>query len=114
MSQHLSGLPAWLVQRLSALYLALSFIAVMIWWLVISPLNYVKWHALFAHPLAGVACVMFFVALLFHAWVGVRDVILDYLGKTALLRLGMLTLLGGWLIALGIWVMKILLEVMVS
>jgi hypothetical protein len=42
-----------------------------------------------------------------------RDVILDYAGQLPSMRLLLLSLLGGWLIALGIWVMRIMIKVMV-
>ncbi|MGM0594581.1 MAG: succinate dehydrogenase, hydrophobic membrane anchor protein [Pseudomonadota bacterium] len=110
MNQHLSGLPAWLVQRLSALYMLL-FTAVAGGWLLWLPLpsDYPGWRALMANPVVGIATAMFVLALLLHAWVGVRDVILDYAGHHPWWRLGLLGLLGGWLIALALWSVRILL-----
>jgi succinate dehydrogenase / fumarate reductase membrane anchor subunit len=112
MNQHLSGLPAWLVQRLSALYMAFFTLLLMVSWFINTPPNYAKWLGFFSHPLSGVAAMLFFIALLLHIWVGVRDVILDYLGGWPWLRLLSLTLLGGWLIALGLWVARVLITVM--
>jgi succinate dehydrogenase / fumarate reductase membrane anchor subunit len=42
------------------------------------------------------------VALLAHAWVGVRDVVLDYIGPLAL-RLAVLALAAAGLVLLGLW-----------
>ena len=113
MSYHsLSGLSAWLVQRLSALYMALFVVIAVVILLTTSPMDYARWRGLFAQPLPSIATTMFFLALLLHAWVGVRDVILDYAGQSPGLRLLLLTLLGGWLIALAIWVFRIMLMVM--
>lgn len=108
MSQYLSGLPAWLVQRLSALYLVLFTLAAMIWWWVTPPLDYAAWRALIASPVSGVAITMAFLALLLHSWVGIRDVILDYAGRNAGIRLLLLALLGGWLIAQAVWLVRLL------
>lgn len=108
MNQHLSGLPAWLVQRLSAAYMVMYSMLVLGWWLFAPVPDYSAWRSLFSHPLYSVTSAMFFLALLLHAWVGVRDVILDYAGQTAALRLLLLSLLGGWLIALGFWCTRIL------
>ncbi|MCW8829041.1 MAG: succinate dehydrogenase, hydrophobic membrane anchor protein [Gammaproteobacteria bacterium] len=109
MNSSLSGLPAWLVQRLSALYMTLfTLFAVVGGWLA-APLDYPAWRALFAHPLVSIATAMFFISLLLHAWVGMRDLILDYAGRSPAIRLMLLALLGGWLIALGLWLARIVL-----
>ena len=111
---HLSGLSAWLVQRLSAVYMGLFIIALGAVLLSSDNLDYAHWRALFAQPLLCIAPPMFFLSLLLHAWVGMRDVILDYAGQAPSLRLLLLSLLGAWLIALGIWVIRIMMMVMVS
>jgi len=108
MSQYLTGLPAWLVQRLSALYLALFTLSAVVWWWWTPPLSYAAWHALFTAPLSGVAITMAFIALLLHSWVGMRDIILDYAGHHTGIRLLLLSLLGGWLIAMAVWVARLL------
>lgn len=107
MSQYLTGLPAWLVQRLSALYMSLFTLVFLGWWWWTPELDYGMWRTLFTHPVVAIATSMFLLALLLHAWVGVRDVILDYAGHRHGLRLLLLALLGGWLIALGLWVARI-------
>ena len=110
MNQHLSGLPAWLVQRLSAVYMALYVLLLpLLWWS--GEGGYAAWHGLFAGTVGGVAAALFILALLLHAWVGMRDIFLDYLGKRPGLRLLMLSLLGGWLLAMGVWALRILLGV---
>jgi len=74
----LSGLRAWAVQRVSAVLL-LGFV---LWFaarlLLAPPDSYDQWRALVAHPTAEIALTIFFAALLAHAWVGVRDIVLDY------------------------------------
>ena len=113
MSQHhLSGLAAWLVQRLSAVYMGLFILAMGILLLTTPNIDYARWYALFSQPLLAITTTMFFLALLLHAWVGMRDVILDYAGQSPSMRLLLLSLLGGWLIAMGIWVTRIMVMVM--
>lgn len=109
MSMVLSGLTAWLVQRLSAIYLLLYSLIAMFWLVSTPALDFASWHALFAQPLVAIATAMFILALLLHTWVGIRDVILDYAGHFAAIRLILLALLGAWLIVLGIWSAGILL-----
>lgn len=113
MSHHLSGLAAWLVQRLSAIYMGFYVVVMALLLCSSGELDYTAWRALFSQPLLSIATTMFFLALLLHAWVGMRDVILDYAGQLPALRLLLLSLLGAWLIALGIWVFRIMLTVMV-
>jgi succinate dehydrogenase / fumarate reductase membrane anchor subunit len=109
---HLSGLAAWLVQRLSAVYMGLFIVVMATIWAGNPELDFVRWHGLFSQPLIAIATTMFFLALLLHAWVGIRDVILDYAGQSPSMRLLLLSLLGAWLIALGIWVTRIMMMVM--
>lgn len=109
MNQQLTGLPAWLVQRLSALYMTLYCMLAAIWWLTSPELDFERWRSLFHQPVAAISTAMFLLALLLHAWVGMRDVILDYAGRVAAIRLLLLTLLGGWLIALAFWSVRIML-----
>lgn len=111
MSQPLTGLSAWVVQRLSAVYLALFSIGAGIGVAVIPVPDFDAWRDLFAHPVIGTAVILFFVALLLHCWVGMRDVILDYAGQSAGLRFALLSLLGGWLLALAVWALRIVLAV---
>ncbi|MDH5784770.1 MAG: succinate dehydrogenase, hydrophobic membrane anchor protein [Chromatiales bacterium] len=111
-SHHLSGLTAWLVQRLSAVYMAL-FVVAMTAVVVSHPgYDYASWRALFAQPLVAVTTSIFFISLLLHIWVGIRDIILDYVGGSPSMRLLLLSLLGVWLIAMGIWIVRIMLRVM--
>ena len=108
MNQYLSGLPAWVVQRLSALYMVIFTLMALGWYLLVPAIDYTAWRALFAQPVVSIMTAMFFLALLLHAWVGVRDVILDYAGGYPALRLVLLTLLGGWLIAMAFWVIRVM------
>jgi succinate dehydrogenase / fumarate reductase membrane anchor subunit len=98
-----SGLPAWLVQRVSAIYMLL-FIVFAVGALSLSPRHtYNEWHAWIGRPGVSVALFIFFVALLVHMAVGLRDVLFDYVRPAPLrpLLLGVLiaSLLGmaGWL-----------------
>jgi succinate dehydrogenase / fumarate reductase, membrane anchor subunit len=114
MSNVLSGLSAWLVQRLSAIYLLLYTLLALVWLVNTPTITFPLWYGLFAQPLVAIATAMFMLALLMHIWVGVRDVILDYAGHFAGLRLTLLALLGAWLIVLGIWSATILLKGVLS
>lgn len=111
MTRYLSGLPAWLIQRLSALYMLFYLLAAAGLSVLVTPLDYERWRALFTGGWVAAPTGLFFLALLLHAWVGVRDVILDYLGFSPRLRLIALGLLGAALTLMGLWMLKILLGV---
>ena len=49
-------------------------------------LDYAAWKALFASSAFRIATFLFMVALLWHAWVGVRNILMDYI-KPAGVRL---------------------------
>ena len=59
-------------------------------------------------PAVSIAVVVFFAALLMHAWVGLRDVILDYVNPVAS-RVCALVLLACGLLGLAAWVARIFL-----
>lgn len=108
--QDASGLRAWMLQRVSAIYLALSFISVLILLLAQRPVTYDMWRAWIAHPVVNIACMLFFIALVIHAWVGVRDVVIDYVRATGA-RFVVLTSVATSLLAMLVWVFRILLRV---
>lgn len=110
MSRRASGLKAWLLQRITAVYLVL-FIAISGLWAIAQhqPINYVIWKGWIASPLISLALLLFFLALLLHAWVGVRNVLIDYI-KPISLRLLLLSLFAFGLIASGLWVMEIIIR----
>jgi len=73
------GLDMWLVQRASALYMLL-FLPVFLAraWLA-GPLDYLVWRGLFEPVAVKVAVLLFVAALLAHAWIGLREILIDYL-----------------------------------
>ena len=108
MSRRASGLWAWLLQRVSALYLALF----LVWFIPRvgfgEPMDYAQWSAWIGGPWVSVAVLLFFAALIAHAWVGVRNVLIDYVRVFAL-RLPLLMLLALGLGASGIWALQVIL-----
>ena len=76
----------WLVQRVTAVVMTLYtllFLGLLLWH---GGLDYAAWKATFANPLFRIASFAFMLSLLWHAWVGVRNVAMDYL-KPVWLRL---------------------------
>jgi succinate dehydrogenase / fumarate reductase membrane anchor subunit len=106
MSRH-AGLTAWMLQRLSALYLAAYTIFLLLHFARRTPTDYLTWQSWVASPAVGISAALFFAALLLHAWIGLRDILMDYVHALAL-RLGLTALLLLGLIACGLWVLRIL------
>lgn len=108
MRKTLTGLRAWLVQRVSAVYMLFFILFLLFHFLLDPPHSYLAWHGWMRNPGVGIATLVFFTALLLHTWVGIRDVLMDYVHPLAL-RVSALALLGLGLIALAAWVVRILL-----
>jgi succinate dehydrogenase / fumarate reductase membrane anchor subunit len=102
-----TGLRAWVVQRISAIYLAIFLVYVVAALLLAPPAGYAEWHAWLGAPAMVVATQLFFVALLLHVWVGLRDILIDYVPVTAL-RVTLLSAVGLGLVACGLWAAQIL------
>ena len=104
-----TGLKAWWVQRVSAVYLLL-FVLFLFYSFATQPLQaFPQWHAWMAQPGTSLAFLVFFGALLGHMWVGLRDVLLDY-GRPPGLRRVLLATVAFGLLGLGIWLLWILLR----
>lgn len=103
-----TGLRAWVMQRLSAIYMAV-FILLMLGVFIISPpADYTAWRGLMSHTLVSVAVLLFYLSLLIHAWVGVRDILIDYV-QWQVVRLLLLALVGLMLVASGLWLLEVML-----
>jgi succinate dehydrogenase / fumarate reductase membrane anchor subunit len=109
MSGPLSGSRAWLVQRASAVYL-LGFLVFVLVGLTVSQESwtYDSWRGWLLSPAMRVAMLLFFAALFLHAWIGLRDVILDYV-KPIGIRSTLLALVAVAEAALAAWVLVIVL-----
>jgi succinate dehydrogenase / fumarate reductase membrane anchor subunit len=74
-----SGLYDWVVQRLTAVYLALYFVG-LLGYLALSPdINFEQWRDLFSATWMRIASLLALVALCAHAWVGLWTISTDYL-----------------------------------
>ncbi len=85
-------------------------VSVLLWYLLTDTITYTTWRELLAQPVIAVAVALFFSSLLIHAWIGMRDVLIDYMPIMGL-RLIILLGIAVFLIAMGIWVAFILMSV---
>jgi len=105
MSRQASGIMAWAIQRVTAVYLALLMTYFMVHFLFNPPADYLELRAWVALPLVSVALVLFVPLLLAHAWVGFRDVLLDYV-KLVGVRVVLLALVAFMFLGSGLWAFK--------
>lgn len=97
-----SGQRAFVLQRLTALVL-LAYIAACALRLALGGAVAVdQWRAWTATPLGAALVALLAAAVLLHAWVGVRDVVLDYVHPLGL-RLAVLGAAAAGLALLGLW-----------
>ena len=90
------GVKDWLVQRLTAAVM-LVYVVLCVLVLLAAPSSYDGWKALFSHTWVRIPTQITFIALFWHAWVGVRDLWMDYV-KPAGTRLALHVLTAVWLI----------------
>lgn len=72
------GMRRWLTQRLCALSMAVVLLLLWLRVMWLSPQSFNEWQALFVPWWWRLLTLWFFVCMLLHAWLGVRDVLRDY------------------------------------
>lgn len=107
MRKTFSGLRAWLVQRFTALWMLFVLVFVLLHFALHPPGSFDEWRAWVGSPFVGFTAALFFLSMLLHAWVGLRDVLIDYV-RPLPLRLALLTALCLTLAALALWVVQVL------
>jgi succinate dehydrogenase / fumarate reductase, membrane anchor subunit len=94
------GLRDWLAQRITAAIMAVYTLILVFVFLSGQPITYGVWRELFAQGWMRAATLVFAASLAWHAWVGARDILMDYIKHDGLrLALQVLTvlLLAGYL-----------------
>ena len=101
------GLKDWLAQRITGVVMAsytLYFLGALFG---MGGVNYDGWHALFAGTFTRLFTFVFFMSLFYHAWVGVRDIFMDYI-KPVGLRLTLHSMVILALVGYAGWVAQVL------
>jgi succinate dehydrogenase / fumarate reductase membrane anchor subunit len=102
------GLRDWLSQRITAALMAL-FTFLLLAQVIFSkgPIGYDKWAGIFSSQWMKVLTFTVILALLYHVWVGMRDVWMDYV-KPVWLRLSLEVFTIVWLLACAGWGIQVL------
>ena len=102
------GLRDWLMQRVTAALMALFTLLLLAQVLLVSgPIGYEVWAGIFAQTWMKFLTYALIVALIWHAWVGMRDIWMDYV-KPAGLRLALHVFTLVWLVGCAGWAFQVL------
>lgn len=108
-----TGSRDWLIQRFTAVFLALYM--VFIFGFIIKhhlhdgALGYGAWAGLFARPTMFIATIFAFFCIAFHAWIGLWTIVTDYI-KVTYLRYLLLSIVLMTLFSYVLWGIMILWE----
>jgi succinate dehydrogenase / fumarate reductase, membrane anchor subunit len=101
------GLRDWLAQRITSLLMAIFTVAVVVQVLLPGALDYTRWSAIFAQQWMKVLTFVTVVSLLYHVWVGMRDIWMDYVQPVGVrLALDIFTI--AWLFGCAGWAIQVL------
>ena len=105
------GLGDWLAQRLTAVFL-IAYTLILVIYLVIvvranGALDYEAWAGMFVPLWMKILTLTAILAVVYHAWIGMRDVWMDYVRPTGI-RIGLLLVTILWLIFCAIYAAQIL------
>jgi len=101
------GFRDWLSQRVTAVLMALFTLALLLQVIFGGPIGYDSWSGIFSRQWMKVLTFVVIVSLAWHAWVGMRDVLMDYVkpvGARLVLQVGTIV----WLVGCAGWAVQVL------
>ena len=102
-----NGLRDWLIQNMTAFFMALYIITFVVY-LMFNPVHdYYSWHGLFGSTGMRIATLLFFLFLILHTRIGLWTIATDYL-KLTVVRVSFLVITSLVLVCSFIWAMNIL------
>lgn len=101
------GLSDWLIQRVTAVVMALYLLVIVGLLLGQRSFGYDTWIDLFSGNIMRTFSLLFLLSVFYHAWIGVRDIVMDYV-KPAGIRLLIHVLVILALLLYTIWSVQIL------
>jgi succinate dehydrogenase / fumarate reductase, membrane anchor subunit len=101
------GMRDWLSQRVTAVVMALFTLVLLVQLVMPGPLGYDRWAGIFSAQWMKLLTLVVVLALAWHAWVGMRDIWMDYV-KPVGVRLGLQVLTIVWLLGCTAWAVQVL------
>ncbi len=101
------GLTDWMAQRVTALLMTLFSLALVAQLLFGGKLGYERWSGIFSAQWMKVLAFVTIVSMLYHTWVGMRDVWMDYV-KPVGVKLALQVFTIAWLVGCAGWAVQVL------
>ena len=103
------GLRDWLAQRITACIMTIFTVLLLAQVIFTSgPIGYDTWAGIFSSQWMKVLTFAVIVAQLYHAWVGMRDITMDYITSPVWLRLLVQVFTMVWLVGCAGWAIQVL------
>ena len=104
------GLKEWIIQRVTAIVMVVFTIGLLVDYCITGSATYEGWSGLFSGQVMKLLTLLAFISLFYHAWIGVRDIWMDYIKPVSVrLTLQVLTVL--YLVACAAYAVQILWKV---
>ncbi len=102
------GIRDWLGQRVTAVLMALFTLTVLASVLFTKgPITYTSWSGIFSGQCMKFLTFVTIIALLYHAWIGIRDIWMDYIQPVSI-RLSLQVFSIVWLVGCAGWAVQVL------
>ncbi|MBM3359172.1 MAG: succinate dehydrogenase, hydrophobic membrane anchor protein [Betaproteobacteria bacterium] len=101
------GVRDWLAQRVTAVVMAVYTLLVLAVFVSVPVVDYWHWKSLWELAVMRYATVLFLLSLYLHAWIGVRNIFMDYIQDPGL-RLTLYTIVIAALMSYAVWSVQIL------
>jgi succinate dehydrogenase / fumarate reductase membrane anchor subunit len=101
------GLRDWLAQRVTAVVMVIYSIVFLVMLCKMPQFDYASWKTMWGTQWMRFASLLFLLSLFVHAWIGMRNIFMDYVKNTGV-RLTLYALVILALVAYGAWAVQIL------
>ncbi len=101
------GFRDWLSQRITAVLMALFTLALVAQVIFGGPIGYDSWSGIFSRQWMKVLTFVVILSLAWHAWVGMRDVWMDYIKPVGVRLLAQVVTMV-WLVGCAGWAVQVL------
>ena len=101
------GMRDWLSQRVTAVVMALFTLVLLVQVLLPGAMGYNKWAGIFSAQWMKVFTFVVILSLAWHAWVGMRDVWMDYIQPVGVRLLAQVATIV-WLVGCAGWAVQVL------
>lgn len=78
------GLRDWLIQRVSAVFMIVYVFLFTVVIFTSTPQDHDAWKTIFSNQWLRIATFLFLACLFWHAWVGIRNILMDYVHVTSI------------------------------